>query len=304
MKKFVIWIVILFLVAFGGFRIIKKNIEHKDTGYIEEVRIPVVKVLPVTIGEVNDTISCIGTIDAQEKVTLMSKVPGKINAFLVKEKDIVKKGDVLVLIDRDIEGMKYKNSSIKSPIDGMVMKKFLDEGSQVEPSVNPLMRVPVVMVANLDSVKVLVNVSEKYLGRLKENSEADVKIDAYPDRVFHGKVVRIAPLVDVATRTAEVEIKISNKEHKLTPGMFARVAIIVEKKANAITVPIKAVLENNNHKFVFVVNGSRSLKREVQTGIYQKDFVEITHGLKANDFVIIEGNYGLKDNIKLETKMI
>ncbi len=295
MKKLIIWVLAIFLAALGSFRVIK-TIKGDNEQSREGVRISAVEVTQVTKGEVEDKISCVGNIAGQEMVTLMSKVSGKIDSFLVKEGDKVKKGDELVLIDRDIEGMKYEKALIKSPIDGMVMKKFLDEGSQVEPSANPLMRIPVVMVANIDTVKVLVNISEKYLGRLKENAETKVEVDAYPGEVFVGEVTRIAPLVDLATRTSEVEIRIANREHQLKPGMFARVNIIIEKKENTLLVPIKAILSENNRKFVFVVNGSIARKREVKTGIYQKDSVEITKGLNAGEIVIIEGNYGLKDN--------
>ena len=299
MKKPVILILIVFLVLLGSFRIIRSIRSNNDKGQ-EEVRVPTVKVTQVIKGEVEDKISCVGNIAGQEMVTLMSKIPGKIDSFLVKEGDKVKKDHILVLIDRDIEGMKYEKASIKSPINGIVIKKFLDEGSQVEPSVSPMMRVPVIMVANIDTVKVLVNVSEKYLGKLKEKAKAKVKVDAYPDEVFLGEVVRIAPLVDLATRTSEVEIKIPNEEHRLKPGMFARVNLILEKKENTLVVPNKAVLNENNRKFVFVVNGSIAREREVKTGIYQKDSVEIVEGLKETDLVIVEGNYGLKDGTEVE----
>lgn len=303
MKKSVILTLIIFLIALGGFRIIK-GIKNNNNGCQTEARISTVKVAQVIKGEVEDKISCVGNITGQEMVTLMSKIPGKIDSFLVKEGDNVKKDDVLVLIDRDIEGMKYEKASIKSSLDGMVIKKFLDEGSQVEPSVSPMMRVPVIMVANIDTVEVIVNISEKYLGKLKEKAEAKVKVDAYPDEVFLGKITRIAPMVDLATRTSEVEIKITNKEYRLKPGMFARVDIILEKKEDAFIVPIKAVLSENNCKFVFVINGSIARKREIKTGIYQKDSVEIIEGLNVGEDVIIEGNYGLKDgaNVLIETK--
>ncbi len=303
MKKPVILTLIIFLIVLGGFRIIK-GIKNNNDGRQTEARVPTVKVTQVMKGEVEDKISCVGNIVGQEMVTLMSKIPGKIDSFLVKEGDKIKKGDVLVLIDRDIEGMKYEKASIKSPIDGMVIKRFLDEGCQVEPSVNPMMRVPVIMVANIDTVKVLANVSEKYLGRLKEKTEAKIKVDAYPEEVFFGKIIRIAPLVDLATRTSEVEIKIPNKEHRLKPGMFARVNLMLEKKEDALVVPIKAVLNENNCKYVFIINGSIAHKKKVKTGIYQKDSVEIIEGLNEGEDVIIEGNYGLKDgaNVLIETK--
>ena len=301
MKKSVILILIIFLIALGGFGIIK-GIKNNNDGRQTEARVSIVKVTQVIKGEVETQLSCVGNIAGQEMVTLMSKIPGKIDSFLVKEGDIVKKDDVLVLIDRDIEGMKYEKASIKSPINGTVIKKFLDEGSQVEPSVSPMMRLPVIMVANIDTVKVLVNVSEKYLGKLKEGAEARVKVDAYPDEVFLGEVTRIAPLVDLTTRTAEVEIEISNEGHRLKPGMFARVSLILEKKENALIVPIKAVLNENNRKFTFVINDKTAHKKEVKTGIYQKDSLEIVEGLKEADWVIIEGNYGLKDGAKVEIK--
>ena len=303
MKKSIIWILVIFLVSLAGFRIIRSTKSDNDESQVEAT-ISTVKVTHVTKGNVEDRISCVGNIAGQEMVTLMSKVPGKIDNFLVKEGDKVKKGDVLVLIDRDVEGMKYEKALIKSPIDGMVVKKYLDKGSQVEPSANPMMRIPVIMVANIDTVKVLANVSEKYLGRLKENAEARVEVDAYPDEVFVGEITRIAPLVDLATRTSEVEIRIANREHRLKPGMFARVNIIIEKKENTLLVPIKAVLSENNCRFVFVVDGSIARKKEVKIGMYQKDSVEIIEGLNEGEDVIIEGNYGLKDgaNVLIETE--
>ena len=303
MKKPVILILIAFLVLLGSFRIIG-SIKSNNDGRQTEARISTVKVAQVIKGEIEAQISCVGNIAGQEMVTLMSKIPGKIDSFLIKEGDKVKKDDVLVLIDRDIEGMKYEKALIKSPIDGTVIKKFLDEGSQVEPSVSPMMRVPVIMVANIDTVKVLVNVSEKYLGKLKESAEAKVRVDAYPDEVFLGKITRIAPMVDLATRTSEVEVKVLNKDYRLKPGMFARVNIILEKKENSLIVPIKAVLSENSRKFVFIVNSSVAHKKKVETGIYQKDFVEIIEGLSVGEDVIIEGNYGLKDgaNVLIETK--
>ncbi|MCK5306558.1 MAG: efflux RND transporter periplasmic adaptor subunit [Candidatus Omnitrophica bacterium] len=303
MRKHIIWILIIFLVILGSFGIIRSVRSNNSKGR-GEARIPTVRAVRVIKGEIEDRISCVGNITGQEMVTLMSKIPGKIDSFLVREGDKVKKDDVLALIDRDVEGMKYKKASIKSPIDGMVIKKFLDEGSQVEPSVSPMMRVPVIMVANIDRVKVLVNVSEKYLGRLKEGAEVEVKVDAYPDEVFLGEITRVAPLVDLATRTSEVEVKVPNKNYRLKPGMFARANLILEKKENALIVPIKAVLSENSRKFVFIVNSSTAHKKKVETGIYQKDFVEIIEGLSVGEDVIIEGNYGLKDgaNVLIETK--
>ena len=311
MRKSVILIIFLAILTVLGLRSVRSNNDRSQG----EVRISTVRAVRVIRGEIKDRMSCVGNIAGQEMVTLMSKIPGKIDRFLVREGDKVKKGDVLVLIDRDIEGMKYEKASIKSPIDGMVIKKFLDEGSQVEPSVSPMLRVPVVMIANIDRVKVLMNVSEKYLGRLKEKAEAEVKVDAYPDEVFFGKITRIAPLVNLATRTLEVEVKVFNKDYRLKPGMFARVNLILEKKENALIVPIKAVLSENSRKFVFVVcpvrketsngvNSSIAHKKKVETGIYQKDSVEIIEGLNAGEKVIIEGNYGLKDgtNVLIETK--
>ncbi len=301
MKKPIIFASVIFLAALGSFKILS-GIKNNNVQVQEAVRIPAVKTVQVIEGKVEDKISCVGNIAGQETVILMSKVPGRIDSFLVKEGDNVKKGDELVLIDRDIEGMKYEKASIKSPIDGIVVKKFLDRGCPVEPSVNPMMRVPVIMVANIDTVKVLVGISERYLGRLGKEAEAGIKVDAYPGETFPGEITRIAPLVDLATRTAEVEIRILNKEHRLKPGMFARVGLILEKKRNALIVPIKAVLNENERKFVFVVDDSIARKRYVETGIYQRDSVEIIEGLNTGEDVIVEGNYGLKDNANVLIK--
>lgn len=268
----------------------------KKAAEVKVAKIPV-KIMEVKLQNIKKTLGYVGNIKAEDEAIVYPKVAGKIIEKVKEKGDKVKEGDILVYIDRDEVGFKFQKSPVETPIDGIVGRIYIDKGTNVSS------QTPIALVVNMDTVKALVNISEKYLGRLKKGVEANVKVDAYPDEVFVGKVVSIAPIVDLATRTSEVEIRISNKEHQLKPGMFARVNIILEKKENALIVPIKAVLNENSHKFVFVVNGSIARKREVKTGIYQKDFVEIIEGLNVDEDIIIEGNYGLKDgaNILIET---
>ncbi len=187
------------------------------------------------------------------------------------------------------------------PIKGIIAKKFIDEGEMIIASMM-MKSAPIVTIVNMDTVKIMVNVTEKNITQVKIGQKARVKVDAYPDKIFIGKVSNISPVLDPSSKTAPVEIKILNPDHLLKPGMFARVNIVVEKRKNALLVPIKAVLNENNRKFVFVANGSIARKKEVKTGIYQKDSVEIMEGLNIGENVIIEGNYGLKDGAKVLIK--
>lgn len=296
-KKTIIIILVVALLAGGVILGVLKYRSGNSDPVEEAPVITPVKVVPVIKGSIREILSGVGNVAAREEVRILPKVSGKIWEIIVEEGQKVAADQVLATIDRDIEGMKFEKAAVKSPIDGVVLKKYLDAGAQVAPGAPALFT-----VANLESVKVLMNIAEQHLGKLKEGMKTEIRVDAYPGELFPGEVTRIAPSVDIATRTAEVETIIANRDHRLKPGMFARVNIILERKEDAPVIPVKAVLSKDSRKYVMVVTDSVARRKDVKTGIYRKETVEIIEGLASGESVVVEGNYGLKDGASVEIR--
>jgi len=141
------------------------------------------------------------------------------------------------------------NTAITSSVDGFVAKRFLDPGATVSPNV------PVASLVDIRTVRMVANLVEKDLKRVVVGTPADVDVDAFPGETFNGRVSRVAPVFDPATRTAEMEIEVPNTGFRLKPGMYARVQLTVAKKADAITVPSNAVVRLDGKPGVFTVQG-------------------------------------------------
>jgi membrane fusion protein, multidrug efflux system len=192
------------------------------------------------------------------------------------------------------------NTVIRSPVDGFVAKRFLDPGAAVSPNA------PVATLVDIHTVRMVANLVEKDLKRVTPGTPAAVEVDAFPGETFAGRVSRVAPIFDPATRTAEMEIEVPNPGFRLKPGMYARVQLTVGTKPNALVVPSAAVVNLDGRYGVFVARdrqdgaseGERTLAvrlQPVEIGLRDSEQIEITTGLDENVRVITTGSGALKD---------
>lgn len=214
------------------------------------------------------------------------------------------------------------NTRIPSPVDGFVGKRFVDPGAFVGPNS------PVAAVVDIRTVRMVANLVERDVKRVGPGTPATVEVDAFPGESFAGKVSRVAPIFDPATRTAEMEIEVANPGFRLKPGMYARVNLTVETRANALTVPRNAIVTFEGREGVFVAGpssapagggsggvasqGTAGAGRQsgdqpvliakffpVQTGLRDGEQIEITTGLKDGASVITTGASALKDGDRI-----
>ena len=265
----------------------------------ETERITSVKVTKVKRGHIEEIISLTGDIYGEKEVKVYAKVPGKLIKKIKDEGNYVKEGDIIALIDRDEPAMEYSKAEVKSPIDGIVTMYFAGLGEAVFPA-QPMPREPVVMVACMNKVKIVVYLSERDMGKVKEGNLARIAVDAYPDKIFSGAVSKVAPAANPMTRKLKTEIIVPNPKHQLKPGTFARAEIIVKKHKNILLVPRICVLEREGEKVLFTVENNRAKMIKVLTGAEDEENIEIKKGLEENKVVIVEGNYGLIEGTKLE----
>src|SRR3990170_1993033 len=145
-------------------------------------------------------------------------------------------------------------------------------------------------IADLSKVIVEGDVFESDVSKVKLGQDTRIKLDAYPDKVFTGKVTFVASQLDPMKRTLHLWVSIDNKEGLLKPELFARVALVVKHSKEVLTVPVEAIIDDGAEKFVFVKNGNKFVRQDVATGVSDDRYVEITDGLYPGDQVVTDGN--------------
>lgn len=181
------------------------------------------------------------------------------------------------------------NTNITSPVDGFVGRRYVDPGAFVSTNA------PVVQVVDISLVRLVVNLVERDLRRVLVGASGVVDVDAFPGERFQGRVARIAPVLDPATRTAEMEIEIPNPTRRLKPGMYARVSLTTSSKTEALVVPKSAIVDVSGRRGVYTVVDGKAVFRPVQVGIEDADRIEITDGITEGESVISIGASSVRD---------
>lgn len=302
MKKALFWIVLLIILAFIGYRGYKVYKKSQIKEVIVEEKTKPVEIEVVKTTSFTHFLSFTGDIKGIEEIDVFPKVSGKLVQIKVKEGDRVKKDQILALIDRDITGVKFELAEVISPVEGIIGRIFLDKGAGVSPpSPSPQMGTPIFRIVNMDRVKVVINVIEKDLPKIRMGQTAEIKVDTYPEKIFSGKVSLISPLVDPYTRTSQIEITLSNPKHLLKPGMFSEVKIIEKIKKDAILIPSYTILEKGEEYLVFVVEQKKAFSKKVEIGDFGSDLVEVKDGLTPGETLVISGHYRLNhgDSVRI-----
>jgi multidrug efflux pump subunit AcrA (membrane-fusion protein) len=255
-----------------------KSLKERD--FISQQRLDEV-MLQVTVSEAEWQ-------SAKEKLTLLRKGARQEDrdALLAQ----IRQAEAAVMLAQ----IHLKNTTIRAPIGGIISKRFLDRGAYVTTTS------PIVRIVAMDRVKVVVQVVERELARLRAGAMADIHVDAYSDEVFQGVVTRISPTVDPESRTADVEIQVDNRDHRLKPGMFARVSLAVQRRDGVLLLSRDSLLRKSGPARVFVHEGGRALLREVRLGLEGEQYVEVMGGLLEGDEVIVAGQYELRDRMPVK----
>ncbi len=173
-----------------------------------------------------------------------------------------------------------RDTEIRAPFDGYVEKRLVNLGELVKS------QMPVMSVVRVDPLKVVAEIPEKMAPWIKDGQSVELHVDAYPDRTFVGKVSRISPAVNTATRAFPFEALVPNKDAVLKPGTFARVHIETGKVDQVLTLPFAALQYRYGVNRVFVVNGDKVSARETRVGDRLGDRIEILAGVKAGEAVV------------------
>ena len=186
-----------------------------------------------------------------------------------------------------------RDTEIRSPFDGIVEKRLVNLGELVKT------QMPVMAVVRVDPLKVIAEIPEKMAPWIKDGQAVELHVDAYPDQTFIGKVSRISPAVNTATRAFPFEALVPNKDARLKPGTFARVHIESSKIDNVLTLPYATMQYRYGVNRVFVVEGDTLAVRELKVGDRLGERIEILSGVKAGEQVAATDVDNLTDGAKV-----
>jgi len=195
----------------------------------------------------------------------------------------------------DLAQISLRESTIVSPIDGVVTARLIDEGSLVGQGQR------IVSVADIETVKVLAAVPERYSPQICQGMPVKLTVDAFKDRVFETRVYSVYPVLDEQTHTLRVEIRLRNDDLVLRPGMFARVKLVLARKDAAVVIPRDVILGGRiDSPYVYVVENGHARKRIVEIGLKEGDRHEIASGLQSGESLVVNGMHRLADGTAVE----
>jgi multidrug efflux pump subunit AcrA (membrane-fusion protein) len=174
-----------------------------------------------------------------------------------------------------------RDAKIRAPFDGYVSQRLVNLGQFVKN------QTPVMSVVRVDPLKVTAEIPEKMAPWMKVGQPVELHVDAYPDRQIVGKLSRISPAVNTATRAFPFEALVPNTDALLKPGTFARVHIESGKVDRVMTVSYAAIQYRYGVNRIFVVDGDHLSVRELKVGERLGDRIEVLGGVKPGEVVAL-----------------
>ncbi len=184
------------------------------------------------------------------------------------------------------EGKASRLLTLRSPVNGVVLEKTAVQGMRFTPG-EALYR-----IADLSSVWLMVDVFEQDLGLVRPGQDAQITVNAYPGKVFRGKVTFVYPTVNPQTRTAQVRVELANPAGLLKPAMYASVELAAGTREKALAIPASAVLNTGTRQVVLVeLAEGRYEPRPVRLGGQSGDYVQVLEGLDEGEKVVVSANF-------------
>lgn len=258
----------------------------------EEVLMPV-RVSRVELGVIAQELEYAGNIKADDQAVVYPKVSGKIIEKVKEESEPVKKGEAIVYIDRDETGLKFNPAPVESSLTGVIGDVYVDIGGHVSKDT------PIALVVDMEKVKIELDIPERYLAKVFLGQQAEINVDAFPDKNFSGTVDKISPLVNTSTRAFMVKITVDNPEHFLRPGMFARVSLVIDEHRDVPIIPQEAVVGRGDNLYVFIIEDKKALLKRVVLGIRQGPSYEVLEGITDGDLVVVMGQQRLFEGVRV-----
>jgi membrane fusion protein (multidrug efflux system) len=206
------------------------------------------------------------------------------SAIRVAEADLRRREADLALVRK-----KLTDVTVRAPLAGSIARRHLNPGQYVPENT------PVFTIVRTDVLKFTGTVPEHASLDVRAGQSVRIRVDPVPGRDFPGRVTRVSPAVDVASRTVTIEAEVPNPEGQLKPGLFARAAVVLRQDQQVAFVPESAVAYFAGITKVFVVTAGTVRERAVSLGARKDGLIEVVKGVEAGEQVATSGLAQLHD---------
>jgi membrane fusion protein (multidrug efflux system) len=184
-------------------------------------------------------------------------------------------------------------ANVVAPISGVIAERSIKAGNFVQ------LNSPIFRIVDISRLEATLNVPERELATLKAGLPVQLQVDALPGRNFEGRVDRVSPVIDSGSGTFRV-ICAFDSGGALQPGMFGRVRIDYDSRADAQVIPRAALLDDEGAPAVFTVRDGKAVRTPLKLGYFDGEWVEVRGGLKPDDRVVTAGKVALRDGIEVK----
>jgi len=193
---------------------------------------------------------------------------------------------------------------ITAPFSGVITKRLADPGAMIQAgTASRVQAMPVVQLSQVDRLRLILPVPESTVAQIRTNAPVEVRVDSL-SRVFQGRITRFTGKLDSASRTMETEVDLPNPGGLIKPGMFGYATLSLERRLNALSVPVQALSARNSPVPVLVVNSSKRLEeRQVNLGMETPERVEVLSGLGENELVVVGARSNLRKGLLVDPKL-
>jgi len=199
----------------------------------------------------------------------------------------------------------FDYAKITAPFTGVVTQRYANLGTLLQAGTSSSTQaMPLVRVSQDDLFRLVIPVPESYVRYIRIGDSVNVNVPSL-NRSFPGKVTRFSVDVKEDTRTMHTEVDVSNPEHALLPGLYAEATVTIERRPEALAVPLQAVNHEGDQTNVYVVNSSSKIEdRKVVLGIQTATEAEAVSGLNEGDQVVVSDRSGLKPGEQVHSQVV
>jgi len=193
----------------------------------------------------------------------------------------------------ELARLNYDYSKIRAPISGVVSAREVKLGQSV--AVNDV----TFRITDTSELVAYLQIPQAEIAKFSAGHSATVAVDAMPNTMYIATIARISPTIDVRNGTFRATAFVNNRSGELAPGMFARFTISYEKHADALVIPRRALVEEDDQTAVYVVLNGEVTRRVIETGVEAGENVEVLGGLTGDEEIVVVGQSGLRDGSKV-----
>ena len=190
---------------------------------------------------------------------------------------------------------------VKAPFSGLITQRFVDNGALVQSGISNTGTLALVELQQIDPIRLTIPLPERDAGIINIGDTVKVTFPELPGESFIAQVSRTAGVLDVASKTMQIEIDIDNKKGLIKPGMYAKAIMMLSSRDNVLSLPVNGQYMFQDELFVLEVIDGKVVRTPLRRGLKNKDYFEVLNAdIDSTSMVIVQGKSLVKAGQQVE----